>query len=345
MPGSTLHTVDAGGGGLLELIINGVYFTQDFSYWTSSRLRQNKFTHIVYVDRKAALQGRSPTSPLMDLDPNEFECLELNFRSALVLPNLYKSDKFIAKALQNEGKLLIMEPAGANYQKSIAIILGYLMYNFKLGFEWVYDRDQMCTSNSIINPRNNPSRKAFDVLCKAYRSKVELDRFLIMQLYEYEPILEVRRETEEMGHSRSGERLRSVLKRARDASFEETATTLDYHNNNNNSRIEGDDEEEGDSDHNLVDVQDVGEGEATLYLTSNNFNHNLNTINNNQSHFPNMNRLANHPTAEAFETMIEWNWNGVCDTVWRLASSGITFNAKRIVNMMMNMDKGVAKDA
>lgn len=52
-----------------------------------------------------------------------------------------------------------------------------------------------------------------------------------MQLYEYEPILEVHRAAEEMGHSRSGERLRSVLKRAScvlDASYEETAT-IDYH--------------------------------------------------------------------------------------------------------------------
>lgn len=48
-----------------------------------------------------------------------------------------------------------------------------------------------------------------------------------MQLYEYEPILEVHRAAEEMGHSRSGERLRSVLKRAScvlDTSYEETTT-------------------------------------------------------------------------------------------------------------------------
>lgn len=37
-----------------------------------------------------------------------------------------------------------------------------------------------------------------------------------MQLYEYEPILEVQKLVEDMGHSRSGERLRSVLKRSLD---------------------------------------------------------------------------------------------------------------------------------
>lgn len=78
-----------------------------------------------------------------------------------------------------------------------------------------------------------PFRDAHEALRKIYRTKFELDRFLIMQLYEYEPILEVHREAEEMGHSRSGERLRSVLKRAStvlDASYEETAT-IDYNHN------------------------------------------------------------------------------------------------------------------
>lgn len=131
MPGTADDTVAERGP--LELVINGVYVTNDFAFWTSARLRQNKFTHIVYVDRKApALQGET-------LDPNEFECLELNFNLALVLPNLYKSDKFIAKALENEGKVLILEPIScsqqrveASNQKGIAIILGYLMYNFEL---------------------------------------------------------------------------------------------------------------------------------------------------------------------------------------------------------------------
>lgn len=120
LPG-TEHRADG-----LELIINGVYLTHDSSHWTAAQLRQHKFTHIIYVDKQAAGE---------DLDPNEFECLELNFN--LVLPNLYKSDKFIAKALENEGRVLIMEPiasGGANYQKAIAIILGYLMYHFELGF-------------------------------------------------------------------------------------------------------------------------------------------------------------------------------------------------------------------
>lgn len=65
-----------------------------------------------------------------------------------------------------------------------------------------------------------------------------MDRFLIIQLYEYEPILEVHRAAEEMGHSRSGERLRSVLKRAScvlDTSYEESVTA-----NNNNTSLDDD---------------------------------------------------------------------------------------------------------
>lgn len=61
-----------------------------------------------------------------------------------------------------------------------------------------------------------------------------------MQLYEYEPILEVHRAAEEMGHSRSGERLRSVLKRTScvlDTSFEETATIHENHNHHHNQLL------------------------------------------------------------------------------------------------------------
>lgn len=136
MPGNPKEV--AAERGALELIINGVYLTNDFSFWTSSRLRQNKFTHIIFVDRREQLTNTDY------LDPNEFECLELNFNAALVLPNLYKSDKFLAKALENEGKVLILEPSTSpqvetsqnttTYQKGIAIILGYLMYHFELGF-------------------------------------------------------------------------------------------------------------------------------------------------------------------------------------------------------------------
>lgn len=88
-------------------------------------------------------------------------------------------------------------------------------------------------------------REAYEALRKIYRTKLELDRFLIMQLYEYEPILEVHRAAEETGHSRSGERLRAVLKRAScvlDSSYEETET-IDWHCNQqeqeeeNNSNI------------------------------------------------------------------------------------------------------------
>lgn len=134
MPGS-----QPAGENTLDELISGVFVTHEFTPWTSSRLRQHKYSHIIYVDR--------PTEGTHTLDPNEFECLELNFRSSLVIPNLYKSEKFIAKALQNDGKVLILESRKTidvdedddglqttNYQKSIAIILGYLMSNFELSF-------------------------------------------------------------------------------------------------------------------------------------------------------------------------------------------------------------------
>lgn len=114
----------------LQAIINDVYLTHEFNLWTSAKLRQNKFSHIIYVDRKEETHHTEAQHEIL-LDPNEFECLELNFISGLVLPNLYKSDKFIAKALENEGKVLII---ASNHQKAIAIILGYLMYSFELSF-------------------------------------------------------------------------------------------------------------------------------------------------------------------------------------------------------------------
>lgn len=91
----------------------------------------------------------------------------------------------------------------------------------------------VCDSNTLTPFLSSFHRDAYEALRKIYRTKFELDRFLIMQLYEYEPILEVHRAAEEMGHSRSGERLRSVLKRAScvlDTSYEESTTA-----NNNNS--------------------------------------------------------------------------------------------------------------
>lgn len=47
-----------------------------------------------------------------------------------------------------------------------------------------------------------------------------------MQLYEYEPILQVQKLAEEMGHSRSGERLRSVLKRSLDEQLQAPRVVL-----------------------------------------------------------------------------------------------------------------------
>lgn len=112
----------------VEKIINGVFLCQDSYSWTDELLR-GKYTHIIYIDRPQY----DPKATIVD--QNEFECLELRFfenaQPTSVLPNIYKSVKFISKALDNEGRLLILD---SQHQKCITVIIGYLMYNFELNF-------------------------------------------------------------------------------------------------------------------------------------------------------------------------------------------------------------------
>lgn len=69
-------------------------------------------------------------------DPSvEFELLNLHFGEPYrmqVLPNVYKAVKFLEKALENSGKVLIGEEIGL--QKCATIVIGYLMYHFRLKF-------------------------------------------------------------------------------------------------------------------------------------------------------------------------------------------------------------------
>ena len=67
----------------------------------------------------------------------EFEVIELNFgeKSYLttVLPNCYKAVKFINKALQAGGTILVIDCNGGE-QKCITIIVAYLMYKHNINF-------------------------------------------------------------------------------------------------------------------------------------------------------------------------------------------------------------------
>lgn len=81
-------------------------------------------------------------------------------------------------------------------------------------------------------------RDAFYKLRTTYRSHIDLDPFLIMQLCEYEPIVEVQRTVSSGGHSSSGESLRSVLKRTRTAETESVKSLLTtIHLANNDTTI------------------------------------------------------------------------------------------------------------
>lgn len=62
-------------------------------------------------------------------------------------------------------------------------------------------------------------------LIKRSLTNVELDKFYVTQLYEYEPILQVQR-TQSCGHSCSGEIRRASLKRKK--TFEDLKPFVDY---------------------------------------------------------------------------------------------------------------------
>ncbi|XP_073835458.1 uncharacterized protein isoform X2 [Musca autumnalis] len=138
-----------------------------------------------------------------DYDPNprggaaalnfgkEFDVIDLNFgeKSYLttVLPNCYRAVKFINKALQSGGTILVIDCNGGE-QKCLTIIVAYLMYKHNISFSNAFAR------------------------LKEFYNKADLDRFYISQLYEYEPILQVQR-AQSRGHSCSRELHAAILKR------------------------------------------------------------------------------------------------------------------------------------
>lgn len=181
----------------VEQIIPGVYLSSSNEYWTPQMLRSHGFTHIIHIDKNVdypdtvANNNNSPNpgSPTTN-HATDFETLDLNFGGetylAAVLPNLYKAVKFIDKALMNGGAIIVFDSVG--YQKCVTVVSGYLMFKHNLNFSTAYELIKTCLSH------------------------VELDKFYVTQLYEYEPILQVHK-TQMRGHSCSGELKRASLKR------------------------------------------------------------------------------------------------------------------------------------
>lgn len=79
----------------------------------------------------------SPTAKSHLKFGKEFEVIELNFgeKSYLttVLPNCYRAVKFINKALQASGTILVIDCNGGE-QKCLTIIVAYLMYKHNINF-------------------------------------------------------------------------------------------------------------------------------------------------------------------------------------------------------------------
>lgn len=103
---------------------NGTGATADGIYDDSSSL--NTFTGY----------DSSPTASTLNFG-KEFEVIDLNFgeKSYLttVLPNCYRAVKFINKALQSGGSILVIDCNGGE-QKCLTIIVAYLMYKHNISF-------------------------------------------------------------------------------------------------------------------------------------------------------------------------------------------------------------------
>lgn len=100
------------------------------------QLRRHKFTHLVNVDHRWFHNNENQGQALDVFDASvEFELLNLHFGEPYrmqVLPNVYKAVKFLEKALENSGKVLIGEEFGL--QKAATIVIGFIMYRFRLKF-------------------------------------------------------------------------------------------------------------------------------------------------------------------------------------------------------------------
>lgn len=208
---------------LIEKIIPGIHFSKSNNFWTPDRLQSHGFTHIINIDRhitqrleaarkdyaapsdisSSTVNDRLTDSPIISTNKQSFlyetqktsknapvNTLELNFGEesflTTVLPNCYKAVKFIDKALQNGGAILVIDQF--NDQKCLTIVIGYLMYKNNINFNDAFQR------------------------VKSIFKKAELEPFFISQLYEYEPILQVER-AQSRGHSCSRELRSAQLKR------------------------------------------------------------------------------------------------------------------------------------
>lgn len=196
----------------LEKIYPGIYLTPDLNIHSADELKTYGFTHIIYIDKhingKNEVNGNgvhtvtvtNQRPPLASanvcgkellFDGPNFEILDLNFGESAyltqVLPSCYKAVKFIEKALKNNGAVLVIDPLG-NKQKCVTIVVGYLMYRYNKNFLTAYQSLQR------------------------FHPNIELDRFFISQLYEYEPILQMQR-TQSCGNSCSRELRSALLKR------------------------------------------------------------------------------------------------------------------------------------
>lgn len=182
----------------IDKIMPDIYYSNVAEFWSPEKLRAHGFTHIINIDRHIQKDIQNPITNYTSLnklyDINDyntsFKTLHLDFVEesylTTVLPNCYKAVKFIDKALQNNGAILIIDRF--NNQKCLTIVIGYLMYKNNINFNDAFQR----------------VKKVF--------KKAELERFFISQLYEYEPILQVQR-AQSCGHSCSRELRSAQLKR------------------------------------------------------------------------------------------------------------------------------------
>ncbi|XP_067637320.1 uncharacterized protein [Eurosta solidaginis] len=199
----------------VENVMPGIYLTKNFIAWNEENLRSHGFTHVIIIDKhiqelyypspvfKFTAENTKvdafdtyeyishPACPTTLEFSKEFEAIDLNFgeKSYLttVLPNCYRAVKFLNKALQGGGTILVIDCNGGE-QKCITIIVAYLMYKYNIKFSDAFAR------------------------LKDYYKKADLDRFYMTQLYEYEPILQVQR-AQSRGQSCSREIASAILKR------------------------------------------------------------------------------------------------------------------------------------
>lgn len=139
----------------MEMILPGIYLTPTTeNNWTPEILRSHGFTHIIRIDKHltqyatfnddnanhirpfTAHHLAATTQMSTSITYDGFEILDLDFGAAsyltTVLPNCYKAVKFIDIALLNGGAVLIIDPQSND--KSITIVVGYLMYKENLQF-------------------------------------------------------------------------------------------------------------------------------------------------------------------------------------------------------------------